>query len=97
MNTSSPTIIHRPTESRFVSIVGGIESEVRYIESAATLEVVSTFVNPSHRGRSIAARLNDAAIVYAKQKGLTIIPTCSYTAAYLKRVAIGLPEAGSKN
>lgn len=89
MDIRSPPITHKPTESRFVTVIDGSESDVRYIEDSDSLNIVSTSVNPLHRGRGVAAKLNDAAFAYANAKGLRIVATCSYTAAYLTRLNQG--------
>ena len=37
------------------------------------------------RGREIAARLTEAAFAYARDEGLRVVPTCSYTVLYVER------------
>ncbi len=85
MDSAELKITHSPERSAFTVTIDGLESYVRYIESPGTLDIVSTVVDPKHRGGGVAAKLTEAALTYAQSKGLKVIPTCSYTAAYLKR------------
>eukprot|EP00240_Pyramimonas_obovata_P015943 CAMPEP_0118925636 /NCGR_PEP_ID=MMETSP1169-20130426/3491_1 /TAXON_ID=36882 /ORGANISM="Pyramimonas obovata, Strain CCMP722" /LENGTH=269 /DNA_ID=CAMNT_0006866985 /DNA_START=91 /DNA_END=900 /DNA_ORIENTATION=+ len=47
-------------------------------EEARALDVYHTWTPSSARGRGLAARLCDAAITYAMQTGLQVLPSCSY-------------------
>mgnify|MGYP003582321675 FL=1 len=45
----------------------------------------STFVPPELRGKNIAAILTRFALDDARAQGRTVLPPCSYAAAYLER------------
>jgi len=49
------------------------------------LDLYHTYVPEVFRGRGIAERLCKAGFEYAKQKGLTVIPSCAYISAYYLR------------
>jgi predicted GNAT family acetyltransferase len=72
---------HEP--GRFFARVDGLEAELVYQRRGDLLDVTHTFTPPPLRGRDLAARLTDAVFAYARAEGLRIVPTCSYTVAYL--------------
>ena len=75
------SVIHEP--GRFVVRMGDAEAHLVYERHAGVLEVLSTLTPPTLRGQGIAARLTAAAIDFARQEGLRVRPTCSYTRAYV--------------
>ena len=76
-------IEHEP--GRFVARVDGFEAELVYARDGDVLDIRHTWTPPPLRGRDIAARLTEAALAFAREHGLTIVPTCSYTRRYLAR------------
>ena len=72
---------HEP--GRFVARVDDLEAEIVYERRGDVLDVLHTWTPPPLRGRDIAARLTDAAFAYAREHGLRIAPSCSYTRAYV--------------
>ena len=64
---------------------GGSEAELVYERRGDVLDVQHTWTPPALRGRDVAARLTEAAFAYARANGLRIVPTCSYTQAYVTR------------
>ena len=74
---------HKP--GRFFARLGDEEAEVLYVRTAGVLDVRHTFTPPSLRGHDVAAHLTAAAFAYAEAEGLRVVPTCSYTRAYLER------------
>jgi len=77
------TIVHEP--GRFIARLDGEEAFLAYECRGELLDVQHTFTPPALRGRSVAAALTRAALAYAAEHGLRIVPTCSYTRAYLAR------------
>jgi hypothetical protein len=76
-------IEHQP--GRFVARVDGEEAELLYERRGDVLDVHHTYTPPALRGSAIAARLTAAAFDYAREHGLKILPTCSYTRVYVDR------------
>lgn len=74
---------HEP--GRFVARVDGLEAELVYERRGDLLDVQHTYTPPALRGRDIAAHLTEAAFAFAREQGLRIVPTCSYTRRYLAR------------
>jgi len=74
---------HEP--GRFFARIGDQRAEILYERRGDVLDVQSTWTPPALRGRDVAARLTDAVFEYARREGLRIVPTCSYTRAYVVR------------
>ncbi len=49
------------------------------------VELYSTFVPSADRGKGIAAGLVEAAVAYARQERLRIIPSCWYVAEWMQQ------------
>ncbi|MBC2592901.1 N-acetyltransferase [Ruficoccus amylovorans] len=76
-------VVHQPQQNRFVTADGGlltyeIDGEGRFV-------VQHTGVPVELRGQGIAARLAEAALVFAEGKGYPVVPQCEYVAVYMKR------------
>ena len=52
---------------------------------AHTVEFYSTYVEPSQRGRGLAAEVVRGALDHARAEGKRVRPTCSYVRAFLRR------------
>lgn len=52
-----------------------------------TMNINRTFVPDELRGQGLAGKLNKAALDYAAENSLRVVPLCSYTAAYIERHA----------
>lgn len=82
-NAPSSSIAHEPESSLFSNREGGA---LHYELDADGRFVITHVEVPEHlRGGGIAARLTEAALLYADQNKLEVVPECSYVAAYLKR------------
>jgi predicted GNAT family acetyltransferase len=74
---------HEP--GRFFARLDGLEAELTYERRGQLLDVRHTYTPPALRGREVAAALTAAAFAYAREHGLAIMPTCSYTSRYVER------------
>ena len=50
-----------------------------------TMVLVHTEVPPELANRGVGAKLVKAALEYARESGLTVVPRCSFAAAYIRR------------
>ncbi|MDX2080620.1 MAG: GNAT family N-acetyltransferase [Terrimicrobiaceae bacterium] len=76
---------HNPDARRFEIPTGRSLAVCDYIEAGGELVLTHTFVPPEARGGGLAGRLVDAAVAYADERKLRIVPVCSYVAAHLRR------------
>jgi predicted GNAT family acetyltransferase len=82
----SNDIRHEPERNRFVLEMDGLASVLEYRQAdPATLDYYRTFVPPALRGRGIASSITGAALRYARDAGLKVIPTCPFVASYIER------------
>lgn len=62
-------------------VVGKIE----FVKDNNELTITHTIVNPLFRGQGIAKVLMEKVIELSKEKGLKIIPVCSYAVSYFEK------------
>ncbi len=78
-------IIHNPEKNRFEVWIDSQLSKLDYIENGNTIVMTHVGVHPEHRGGGVAGKITQAALEYAKEKSLRVIPMCSYVASYIRR------------
>ena len=79
-------VIHNTAHNRFeVALEGRKRAELTYILKPKTLTITHTYVPPAFEGRGIAGELTKAALNYAVNEGLEVIPLCSYAVRYIAR------------
>jgi uncharacterized protein len=77
-------IKHDRAGHRFIGETPSGAAVLAYAPSGAgVLELYSTYVPPAERGRGIGAQLVKAAVAFAREEGLRIIPTCWYVAEWI--------------
>ena len=86
----SIVVKHDKTKHQFTSEVEGKIAKLDYLvmPDGKILDYVSTYVPPELRGRQIAGQIVKAALEYAKENKLRVIPSCSFVQAYIE----GHPE-----
>ena len=85
MERSAPEVIHNETLQRFESTIDGHVNVADYVLSNGKLVMTHTAVDPSLRGRGVAAVLVERALAFARAEGLKVDPVCSYVQDYLRR------------
>jgi predicted GNAT family acetyltransferase len=76
---------HEPAEHRFIAIVDGKESVLLYAPAGeGSVDFRSTFVDPSLRNRGVGDALVRTAVAWAREEGLTIVPSCWFVARWLE-------------
>ncbi|MDP4117257.1 MAG: GNAT family N-acetyltransferase [Bacteroidota bacterium] len=78
-------IIHDNSNNNFYVNIEDKISYLRYRVINNIIEFYVTFVDPSLRGRGIAAKLVEEGIKYAQEMNYKILPSCSYAAEYIGR------------
>jgi uncharacterized protein len=76
---------HNPAENRFETEVEGMLSVADYQRRGTEIIMTHTFVPPPLRGRGIAEKLVRAALEYARDERLKVVPACSYVDEFIKR------------
>lgn len=85
--TTHETIIvrHNAAEQRFECEVDGRVCVADYHIRDGEMVFTHTHVPPELRGRGIAEKLVRAALGFAKDEHLRVIPECSYVAMFIQR------------
>jgi predicted GNAT family acetyltransferase len=77
---------HDTAADRFKLSSGTWVAVLDYREhDSLTIECYHTFVPPPMRGRGVASRLVAQALRWALEQHITVIPTCPFVAAFLRR------------
>ena len=72
-------------ESGFVAHVDGHTAFINYIREKDRIALIHTEVPPELAGRGLAGKLARAALEYAREHHLRVVPICPFVAAYLRR------------
>ena len=79
-------IIHDKEQNKFYIIRDGKESLINYsMIDEKTIDFWKTYVPYELRGNGLAAVLTEAALNYALQNNLSVIPSCSYVESYIDK------------
>lgn len=78
-------VSNNTNESRYEIITDGHVSFAAYRLEGNKLVIDHVFVPNELRGQGMAATIMEGVVADAKARGLTIVPVCSYAAAYMQR------------
>jgi len=78
-------VVHNAAASRFEALVEGQLSRADYRLDGDVMRMTHTEVPRALEGRGIAASLVRAALDHARERGLRVVPACSYVRAYMRR------------
>lgn len=74
-------VTHNETGSRFEHG----NAKLEYVRRGDAVYMVHTEVPPELEGRGVAGALARAALDFASEAGLRVVPRCPFVAAYIKR------------
>jgi hypothetical protein len=77
-------VVNDKSGSRFVLEIEGDEVYLLYDENKSMLDLYSTYTPPNLRGKGLAAKVVKAALEYAKEKKLKVIPSCWYARKFIE-------------
>ncbi|HDZ57487.1 MAG TPA: N-acetyltransferase [Pseudomonas xinjiangensis] len=81
-------IVHDPENKQFYVVIDGARAYLAYMDlGKQTLDIYRTYVPDILRGQGVAAKLTEHALQFARIKGYTVIPSCSYVERYMERQA----------
>ncbi len=78
-------VIHEKENKRFIIYIEGNEVYVEYTMAGNEINLHHTFTNPALRGKGLAAQVVRAALEFAKESNMKVIPTCSYVRAFIAK------------
>lgn len=78
-------VVHNEAQNRFEATINGQLSVLDYALEDGRILYTHTGVPAAQRGRGVAAKLAQAALEYARENNLAVVPLCSYVASYIRR------------
>ena len=79
-------VSHDPAHRRFVAPTPAGDAILSYEQAGdRTLDLQHTIVPESERGAGVGEALVKAAFAHARAEGLTLIPTCPFVEAWVRR------------
>jgi predicted GNAT family acetyltransferase len=79
------TVTNNEAESRFEVGSDGPSAVLEYELSGNELFLTHTEVAPELEGQGLGAKLARAALEFARERGLGVVPSCTFVAAYIER------------
>ena len=81
----APTRVTRNAEANRFEIAGVPSAFLQYGQAGDHIRLIHTEVPEAFRGRNYAATLARAALEYARDEHLRVIPVCPFVRSYLAR------------
>ena len=78
-------VIHEKENDRFVIYTDDKEAFVEYKMGSNEINLYHTYTHPAQRGKGLAALVVKAALEFAKENKLRVIPTCSYVRSFIEK------------
>ncbi len=78
-------VTHDAKTHRFEVRTSGAPAFLRYAIPDGAMDLIHTEVPTEYEGHGYGAALAKAALDYARDEGLHVIPTCPFVRVYLKR------------
>ena len=79
-----PDVRHEPDHDRFAADVSGGTAELAYVRKGEAVAFVHTFVPEPARGQDVGTALVDAAMAWARDEALAVVPQCPFVGAYVE-------------
>jgi predicted GNAT family acetyltransferase len=81
-----PVVVDNPSERRFeVHLKGVVVGRAHYLTAGDSVIVSHTEVDEGHEGQGLGSLLVRETLERIRASGKSVIPTCSFTAAYIRR------------
>ncbi len=78
-------VVHEKENERFVIYSEGNEVYVEYSMIDNDMNLYHTYTHPALRGKGLAAQVVRAALEFAKENNLKVVPTCSYVQSFIAK------------
>lgn len=83
--TDAVEVTNNTGKSRFEARLGGETAFAEYGLKPGQLLLPHTVVPPAFEGRGVASALARAAFGYAREHGLSVVPTCPFMAGWVMK------------
>ncbi len=72
-------------ENTFETWIDGHLCKLDYMQDGNNFVIEHVGVYPEYRGQGIAGKIMEAALEYARQNSLRVVPMCSYAVYYIRK------------
>jgi predicted GNAT family acetyltransferase len=83
--TDTPSVAHNPAAGQFEIRTEHGTALLRYAHEGPSLDMLHTEVPGTLEGKGYGGALAKAALDYAKDAGLKVIPSCPFVSTYIRR------------
>ena len=83
--SKDPLVLHNAAQHRFEVDLGDSIAFAAYALHDGNIVFTHTDVPPQHEGHGIGTLLIEAGLDHARDQSLTVIPSCPFFAAYMKK------------
>jgi predicted GNAT family acetyltransferase len=80
-----PTVSHNAVEHRFEATTDHGMATLRYFSRGDVLDLAHTAVPQQAEGQGLGGALARAALEYARDNGVKVIPSCPFVRSYLRK------------
>lgn len=70
---------------KIVVDLDGVEAFLKFHVGKGKMYLDATYTPEEHRGKGVGTKMMEAAINYAKERKLSIVPICPFAVEYFKR------------
>lgn len=84
-SSASVQVVHNPASNRFEVRLGDQLAKAEYMRAGEKIVFTHTEVPESQESQGIGSQLARAALDYARDEGLVVVPLCPFIAAYIRR------------
>jgi predicted GNAT family acetyltransferase len=70
------------SEVFYIKFNDGLKAYLTYRVEQGKMYLISTYTPPQHRGKGVAKKLVEKALEIARNRGLKVVPICSYATYY---------------
>ena len=76
-------IINNSKENRLQAVLGGHLAMLNYQIRGSIFQIDYVYVPPQYRNHGFGALLMEAALDFARENGLQVVPVCGFARAYM--------------
>lgn len=87
MSDAAPAVQHDEEAKSFRVVIEGAVAHADYEVESGRMVCTHTYVPPALRGRGLAEVVVRAMLGHARERGLRVMPACSYVAVFIERNA----------
>lgn len=81
-----PAVVHDPRRHAFVLRAGDEDAGyAQYEPRGSAMAITHVVVDPAHAGKGYGKVLAEAALADARERGLDVLPVCSFLRAHVRR------------